>query len=367
MEPRRNLFLSAAAAIITLSASLSLTDAWAEIGRVTEQTGPTEIVRDRRSIPSAVNSPVEQNDTVITARSRTQLTFQDDTTVKITEQSKLVIDDFVYDPRSGTGKLAMKVALGTARYASGQIAKNSPQAVAIKTPTATVAVRGTDFSMTVDELGRSLIMLLPSCDQNKCVTGRIDVSNDAGTITLDQAYQATLVASTDRMPSSPVTVIIDPVNINNMLIISPPRRVDEITQKNQEDKSVLDINFLDQDFLGVNALDDNELNRFNVLDRNYLDQDLLGNLLDFANLALSASQEQMLMVNTMLPKYSAETRLTWRVDDLDRLILTRITDHTAQVIVPKEQDAVLNLTQSGVLVYQQINQGGSTVITINQR
>lgn len=367
MEPQPKLSVLPALVAAILLASLSLTDVRAEVGRVTEQTGPTEIVRDKRSIPSAVNSLVEMNDTVITARSRAQLTFQDDTTVKITEQSKLIIDDFVYDPKSGSGKLAMKVALGTARYASGQIAKNSPQSVAIKTPTATVAVRGTDFSMTVDELGRSLVMLLPSCNSQGCITGRIEVSNEAGSVTLDQAYQATLVASESRMPTSPITVIIDQLNINNMLIISPPKELNEEEQKSQDTKTALDVNFLDQDLLKFDGLDINELDGFNLLDRNYLTADLLQNLLDIANLALVASQEQMLMVNTMLPKYSAATGMTWRVDDQDRLTLTRASEHVAEITMPKEQDAVLNLTQSGVYVYQQINQGGSTTITINQR
>ena len=53
--------------------------------------------------------------------------------------------------------------MGTVRYASGQIAKANPQQVGIQTPTATIAVRGTDFSMTVDEVGQSLVMLVPSC------------------------------------------------------------------------------------------------------------------------------------------------------------------------------------------------------------
>ena len=149
-------------AIATALLSTSLTN-FAAVGKVTEQTGPTEIVRDKKSIPSAVNTGIEMNDTIITARAKAKLTFEDSTTINITEQSKLVVDDFVYDPKKGTGKLAMKVVLGTARYASGQIAKTNPQQVAVNTPTATVAVRGTDFSMTVDELGRSLIMLLPSC------------------------------------------------------------------------------------------------------------------------------------------------------------------------------------------------------------
>jgi hypothetical protein len=105
------------------------------VGKITEQSGPTEIVRSKKSIESKVNASVEMNDTIVTAKSRAQITFEDNTTVKITEQSKLVIDDFVYDPKKGSGKVAMKVVLGTARYASGQIAKNNPQQVDIKTPT----------------------------------------------------------------------------------------------------------------------------------------------------------------------------------------------------------------------------------------
>ena len=57
----------------------------AAIGKVTEQTGPTEIVRNKKSIPSSVNSGVEMNDTIVTARAKAKLTFEDNTTVNITE------------------------------------------------------------------------------------------------------------------------------------------------------------------------------------------------------------------------------------------------------------------------------------------
>ena len=316
---------------------------------------------------SAVNSNLEMNDTIITARARAELTFEDQTRVRVTEQSKLVIDDFVYDPKSGAGKLAMKVALGTARYASGQIAKNNPQQVAVKTPTATIGVRGTDFSMTVDELGRSLIMLLPSCDGRSCVTGAIEVSNEAGSIMMTQAYQATLVSSATTPPMRPVIVSIDQLNINNMLIISPPREIKEEASRNTETKTALDYNFLDRDLLKYNALDDNELNKRNALDTNFLDVDLLFNVLDASMAALFASMDSMSAQLTMLPKYDAASQLKWEVDDLDRLILTRRTQHTAQIIVNKEANAVLELWQEGIQTYQQINQGGSTRITIIQR
>jgi hypothetical protein len=306
------------------------------------------------------------NDTIVTARSRAELTFDDATKVKITEQSKLIIDDFVYDPKQGTGKLAMKVALGTARYASGQIAKNSPQQVAVSTPTASIAVRGTDFSMTVDELGRSLIMLLPSCDDKTCVTGAIEVSNQAGSILMTQAYQATLVSTTDTPPTRPVVLTIDQANINNMLIVSRPREISEENRDNRRDsRTALDVNFLDQDFLKPADLD-NQLDAFNRLDRNELEDDLLPNILDAVNAALSATQEAMSTTLSMLPGYDANSGLKWRINDQEQLILTRYSGHIFELTVPREQGAILDLQQDGVPVYQKINSGGTTTITVIQ-
>jgi hypothetical protein len=340
------------------------------VGRVVEQTGPTEIVRNKKSTPSAVNTAVEMNDTVVTARARARLEFVDKTTVNITEQSKITIDEFVYDPKAGSGKLAMKMVQGTARYASGQIAKNSPQNVNVSTPTATVAVRGTDFSMTVDELGRSLVMLLPSCDNKACVTGAIIVSNDAGSVLMDVAYQTTLVTSLTTSPTNPVIITIDQANINNLLIISPPPEIksDDDQQRTSEQKTVLDINFLNKDLLKYDELDRDELKKFVELEINFLDVDLLANLLDLSNQQLVASQEAILAEKTLLPNYNASSGLTYGLrEDESKLILRKQTTHMAQVIVDLEADAMLNITQDGAPLTQQINRGGTTVITIIQR
>jgi hypothetical protein len=361
---RRQQWLMPAVLVLTLT-SLNQTS-WA-VGRVTEQTGPTEIVRDKKSLPSQVNTPVQMNDTIVTAKARAQLTFEDNTTVKITEQSKLIIDDFVYDPKKGSGKVAMKVVLGTARYASGQIAKTNPQNVNVQTPTATVAVRGTDFSMTVDELGRSLVVLLPSCDNRGCVTGAILVKNDAGEVLLEHAYQATLVTSTTTPPSSPVIISVDQNNINNLLIVSPPPEIKD-EEKDTQTKTALDINFLNQDLLKYNALDEDELKSYRELDINYLDGELLANMLDLANAQLAADQSSILAERTMLPGYNAASGLVYTVaDDEGKLVLRRATSHIAQVTVSKEADAVINITQDSAPLTQQINRGGTTVINIIQK
>jgi hypothetical protein len=310
------------------------------------------------------------NDTIVTARAKARLEFDDKTTVNITEQSKITIDEFVYDPKVGSGKLAMKMVQGTARYASGQIAKNSPQNVNITTPTATVAVRGTDFSMTVDELGRSLVMLLPSCDNRGCVTGAIVVSNDAGSVMMDVAYQTTLVTSLTTAPTDPVIVTIDQANINNLLIITPPPEIvaENYREKNNQKQSVLDVNFLNRDLLNYDKLDQDNLKKFVELEINFLEVDLLGNMLDLSNQQLAASQEAMLTEKTLLPNYTAASGLTYGLsEDESRLILRKQTAHVAQVAVDLEADLVLNITQDGAPLTQQINRGGNTTISIIQR
>lgn len=360
-----------ATAALTLSLLLSPINVFAAVGKVTEQTGPTEIIRDKKSISASVNTGVEMNDTVSTARAKAELTFEDKTTVKLTEHSKIVIDDFVYDPKKGTGKLGMKMALGTARYASGQIAKNNPQQVAIKTPTASIAVRGTDFSMTVDELGRSLVMLLPSCDNKGCVTGAIEVSNFAGVVILDVPYQATLVNSAYAPPTEPVVVKLDQANINNMLIISKPKEVTDADKAGtvKKEKSLLDFNELDVDLLKYSKLDENALDKKSSLDRNDLDADLLAynslNELDRQNASLLGDE----LDNPILPGYNANKSLGLMYyfnDDQTKVTLYKAGSHNATVTFDTTKNATFTLNQNGQQIIQNVNKGSTTTITITQ-
>ena len=165
-------------------------------------------------------------DTVETKNSTVDISFKDDTKVMIKENSKLLIDDFVFNPNQSGGKLGLKVGFGTVRYASGQIAHANPQAVDIQTPTATIAVRGTDFNMTVDEIGRSLVVLVPSCQGTRCVTGKIEVTSLSGTVVLDQPYTATYVSQATQSPIQPVKISnITDKQINNLLIVAVPKEV----------------------------------------------------------------------------------------------------------------------------------------------
>ena len=221
--------------ILILAGALFCSNLFAAAGKITEVTGPTQVTRNQDKIEGKVDVGIEMDDTIETLKGRAGITFEDGTRVQCTEFSKLVIDTFVYDPSSGKGKIGLKASLGTVRYASGLIAKNSRDEVKIKTPTASVAVRGTDFSLTVDEMGRSLIILLPSLAQfGPSVVGSIEVSNGLGTVVMTKAYQATMVASSNAVPSAPVLLNLqDETSVNNGLLLDTPKSV---TQSAKEAK-----------------------------------------------------------------------------------------------------------------------------------
>ena len=229
--------------------------AYASIGQVAESEGTSTIKRDKEKYAGEVGLGLEMYDDVITGGGKLRLDFIDDTRVDVTENSRMTIDEFIYDPNTKTGALSMKATLGAVRYASGQIAKNSRQRVNIRTPSAKVTVRGTDFMMIIDEIGGSMITLLPSCDiGGTCVTGEISVESAVGTVIMNQAFQTTVVPHSGAVPGP--TVILDlPENLlNSMLIIRKVSPYTEEIVKQYPNTNLLDIDFLEFDELDQDPL-----------------------------------------------------------------------------------------------------------------
>ena len=264
------------------------------IGDVILHTGNAVIEQDGVDVDSEEGLDVFSYNTVKTGKGKVAIGFIDDTRVDVTQHSKLVIDEFVYDPNTKTGSLSLKAALGTIRYASGQIAKTNPTNVQIKTPTATIGVRGTDFTMTVDEIGSSTIILLPSCDTNGfCFVGEISVESDAGQIIMNQAFQATTVETISSAPLKPVLLSLEENFITNLLIISQPREIEEAEQQAEYERTAT---ALDVDLLAFDELDKSMEDYIKEqegeddvgqLDRDFLAQNFLGNILDQLNVQLA--------------------------------------------------------------------------------
>jgi hypothetical protein len=310
------------------------------------------------------------NDVVTTANSKTVITFRYDTKVQITEQSKLVIDTFVYEGEKKTGKLGIKMALGTIKYASGQIAKSDPQQVMVETPSATIGVRGTDFSGTVDETGRSTIILLPSCPvgwrniARDCITGSISVSTIMGTIWLTKPFEAVVVNTSIAKPASSIlNLSLD--QINNMLIVTPPKEIrEEKTKDRSKAFNFLDENALDKDLLKYDLLDKNALDKPTGLERNYLDSDFLLNYLDIqTNQLLGNELDQF---NGLLPKYDKSTNLKYNVDDNTLTLYRETASSYFELRVDTTRSLTVHINQDNLAIKQVVNSPGSTTITINQ-
>ena len=318
-------------------------------------------------------------DAVKTSQGKVGITFADDTRVQVNENSKLVIDDFVYDPKNkGAGKLALNMAGGTVRYASGAIAKNNPSKVAINTPTATIAVRGTDFTATVDELGASTIILLPSCvdkiksidslnpNDKNCVTGIIDVMTDAGIVTLDKPFQATRVESRSSTPTKPVTLNLTIDAMNGLLILTPPPEI----KKAQQEAKTTTVSLLDQNFLKEadlsNVLADQQKEIFkSKLAQNFLDQQFLENLLTILNDQLS---ENLLAYNqnTLLPDYKSSSGVKVAVDEMSVQLCRSDGSNTQCVSVNKAENSTIIQNQGSVTIKNRVNTGTGTLITLKQ-
>jgi len=267
---------------------------YASIGNVILHEGNGEIERTTGESQITVKDlDVFSYDVVKTGNGKTGIEFVDETRVDVTQHSKLIIDEFVYDPNTKKGKLNLSAKLGTIKYASGQIAKTSRQNIIITTPTATIGVRGTDFSMTIDELGSSTIILLPSCDVNgNCLVGEISVESAAGQVILNQAFQATQVFVPENPPTPPVKLNLEIDMINNMLIIAKPKNLEDedYVKKIKAVADALDIDFLEIDDLNQDYLEEEEDLYVTGLDIDFLQQNFLADILKQINEELA---EQM--------------------------------------------------------------------------
>ena len=269
------------------------------IGDIIESTGLSSLVRGNERLESTVNLGVELYDTAETSNGRMLIEFIDEAELALTEHTRILIDEVIFDPDPSKSKMTMRFVQGTARFASGKLAIMNKQNIDIQTPTATIGIRGTDFTTSVDEIGRSLVILLP--DENGDASGEITVTNQAGTITLDEAYQATMVSTLDSAPTSAVQINnITPSMIDNMFIVNPPTEVKEAIEEQVQDDNNQDQGILDVDFLAYDELDkdyDDYANdpdydaRVGRIDIDYLSGDFLPDLLDVIEELIRTTEE----------------------------------------------------------------------------
>ncbi|MDB5819536.1 MAG: hypothetical protein JWQ11_3176 [Rhizobacter sp.] len=103
------------------------------------------------TVKAVPGTPVRRGNSLRTGPAGSMgVTFKDNTIISIGPDTEVSVDDYLYEPSKGDLKLGASIGKGTMQYVSGVIAKLKPEAVAIKTPTGTIGVRGTKFVVKVE-------------------------------------------------------------------------------------------------------------------------------------------------------------------------------------------------------------------------
>ena len=257
-----------------ISLTLAPLAAESKIGSITELKGTGSVVR-KSPIPAKLQLGIEMRDDIRTGNGRIKIDFLDGSILRVTEQSKVIIDEFVYDSNPSKSKLAVNFVSGTARFATGKMNKIDKKNISIKTPTSQIAVRGTDFTITVDELGRSLVILLP--DENGAPSGEILVATNGGSVVLNKSMQSTVAFSSDSAPTKPAILDLSLDQINNMIIVNPPKIVEQEKDEMVLEQDALAYNELDTDYLAIEQ--ERYASEFNEIDIDYLEVDFLADVI----------------------------------------------------------------------------------------
>jgi hypothetical protein len=351
-------------------------NAYSEIGKISELRGNGEVLRADQSdkLLATTDLDIFSYDDVRTGNGRIGIEFLDSSVIRLTEHSKIVIDEYIYDPDPSKSKMALKMASGTARFITGALGRIDKENIKITTPSATIAIRGTDFTTTVDELGRSLVILLPKLDGTS--SGEITVETLAGVEILNQPYQATMVSVSESPPTKPVQLVNMSLNfINNLLIINPPEEVERAVEEQNTSSS----NVLDTDFLEENDLDDDsDLSKDELqeeitrLDIDLLSVDFLQDLLEIIEDISAGGKDQGeageidgVKIEGIVPGFDQNAQVYTFVEG-EYLTLVRQVENTIDLQLDKTNSYNISMLSAGRLINVTVNGGGENEIIINQ-
>jgi hypothetical protein len=120
------------------------------VGRLTEAEGRVDLLKGGKlpAVALKVNDTVEPGDVIRTkSRSKAQITFIDNSLLTLSQESRLAVEEFKFDPSQGKRQALLKIAKGLALVVVNKILQTQEPDFVIKTQTAIMGVRGTEFGI----------------------------------------------------------------------------------------------------------------------------------------------------------------------------------------------------------------------------
>ena len=126
--------------------------ALADIGQIKTRKGQVTVQRQGQELPAEIGMRLEAADTLKTgADGAVGITMRDNSLLSAGPNSMLSLERFEFDGATPQGRFDAQLQRGTLAVVSGRIAKQSPQAMTVRTPSAQLGVRGTDFVVAAGE------------------------------------------------------------------------------------------------------------------------------------------------------------------------------------------------------------------------
>lgn len=121
------------------------------IGQIKTQSGTAVVQRAGAAKPAAIGDHVFESDTIVTTNGTVGITFVDNSMMSLGPNSRLSLDQFKFDATTHNGLFNSSLQKGTLSVKSGQIVRQTPEAMRIRTPAALLGVRGTEFVVRADD------------------------------------------------------------------------------------------------------------------------------------------------------------------------------------------------------------------------
>jgi hypothetical protein len=126
--------------------------ALADVGQIKVAKGQVAVERKGQSLPGQAGMLLEPADVLRTgADGSVGITMRDNSLLSAGPNSVLALERFEFDPTTSAGQFDARLQRGTLAVVSGRIAKQSPQAMTVRTPSAVLGVRGTEFLVSVPD------------------------------------------------------------------------------------------------------------------------------------------------------------------------------------------------------------------------
>lgn len=138
--------------LVAVAMASAVGAATAEIGQIKVAKGQVTVDRSGQTLAARVGMLLEPADVLKTGSDgAVGITMRDNTLLSAGPNSILALERFEFDATTSLGRLDARLRRGTLAVVSGRIAKQSPDAMTVRTPSALLGVRGTEFVVAADE------------------------------------------------------------------------------------------------------------------------------------------------------------------------------------------------------------------------